>query len=313
MRNADLYASVTRKIICSIEAGVADGSYRLPWHNWRQSTGRPTNAVTGRPYSGFNVLALWAAAEAHGYSSGRWATFNQWAAAGAKVRKGAKSTVIAFWKPLPGGKSAAASCTDTGDVLDGSGRGRLLARCFNVFNADQVDGAPALPQLVLTPDDKTQAATQFIGATGIQIRHGGDLAAYIPSIDQVWLPHAAQFRDLTSYYAVLAHEAVHWTGAKHRLHRQFGTRFGDEAYGFEELVAELGSAFLCAHLGLSPEPRSDHAAYIASWLKILKNDPKAILTAASKAQEAADFLASFSSPDAQAPTSPFQPTLDQAA
>ena len=120
--------------------------------------------------------------------------------------------------------------------------------------------------------------------------HGGDRAYYAPSIDQIWLPQHAQFRDLESYCAVLAHELVHWTGAKHRLDRPLDGRFGDAAYAFEELIAELGAAFLAAHLGLSLEPRPDHAVYIASWLKVLKSDPKAILTAASKAQQAVDFV-----------------------
>ena len=135
----------------------------------------------------------------------------------------------------------------------------------------------------------------------MQIRHGGDRAYYAPSIDQIWLPQHAQFRDSESYYAVLVHELVHWTGAKHRLNRQFGERFGDAAYAFEELVAELGAAFIAAQVGLSLALRPDHAAYIASWLNVLEQDPRAIQTAAAQAQQAIDFICHFSANEAAQP------------
>ena len=287
MRAADIYARVTQQIIAAIEVGTANGTYRMPWYNWGEQSTRPINATTGRAYRGINILLLWAAAEAQGYSSGRWATYRQWTAAGAQVCKGAKATPIIFWKSST---SAASSAGDYGDSDSGPGLGRIVARTYFVFNGDQVDGAEPQPQCALTETETLAAAAQFICRTGAQIRHGGDRAYYAPSIDQIWLPQHAQFRDSESYYAVLAHELVHWTGAKHRLDRPLEGRFGDAAYAFEELIAELGSAFLSAHLGLSLEPRSDHAIYIASWLTVLKSDPKAILTAASKAQQAADYL-----------------------
>ena len=289
-----IYKRVTQQIIDAIEAGAGAASYRMPWHNWGQSASCPTNVTTGRAYRGINILLLWAAAEAQGYSSGRWATYRQWTAAGAQVRKGAKATPIIFCKTSTG----APSCADDDGDAD-PGPGRLIARTCFVFNADQVEGAEPLPRCLLDETETVTAAAQFIGRTGVQIRHGGDRAYYAPSIDQIWLPQHAQFRDLESYYAVLAHELVHWSGAKHRLNRPLDGRFGDAAYAFEELIAELGSAFLAAHLGLSLDPRPDHAIYIASWLKVLKSDPKAILTAASKAQQAADYLLDLTTKAAQ--------------
>ncbi|MFM5892909.1 MAG: ArdC family protein [Novosphingobium sp.] len=294
MRTADIYQRVTQQIIDAIEAGASAASYRMPWHNWGQSASCPTNASTGRNYRGINVVLLWAAAEAQGYSFGRWATYRQWTATGAQVRKGAKATPIIFWKTSTG----APTCVDD-DEDTGTRPGRLIARTYFVFNGDQVEGAEPLPLCNLTETETVTAAAHFIGRTGAQIRHGGDRAYYAPSIDQIWLPQNAQFRDLESYYAVLAHELVHWTGATHRLDRPLDGRFGDEAYAFEELIAELGAAFLAAHLGLSREPRHDHAVYIASWLKVLKSDPKAILTAASKAQQAADYLLDLTTKAAQ--------------
>ncbi|MBX9640094.1 MAG: ssDNA-binding domain-containing protein [Mycobacteriaceae bacterium] len=299
MRTADIYARVTQQIITAIETGAATGTYRMPWHNWGEQSIRPINAATGRAYRGINTLLLWAAAEAGAYSSGRWATYRQWAEAGAQVRKGEKSTFIIFWKNSTGTGPAA----DNDDADTTTAQGRFVARAFHVFNEDQVDGAPAGPQQVETGDLTVAAAAQFICRTGIQIRHGGDQACYVPSIDQVWLPQPGQFRDTEGYYATLAHEAIHWTGAKHRLDRGFSDRFGDEAYAVEELVAELGAAFLTADLHLRPEPRPDHARYIASWLKVLKNDPKAILSAAAKAQQAVDYLNQFSSASAAQPVS----------
>lgn len=293
MRPSDIYARVTNQIIAAIESGAT--SYQMPWHRWGDQVARPINAATGHGYRGINTLLLWASSELEGYSSGRWATYRQWTAAGAQVRKGEKATPILFWKTLNGSQHSAAN----DDVDSPTDRGRFVARTYFVFNEDQVDGAPPRPAAIQANSPTVAVASSFIGATGVQIRHGGDRAYYAPSIDQVWLPQPAQFRDEASYYAVLGHECVHWTGAKHRLDRQFGTRFGDDAYAFEELVAELGSAFLSAHLGLSVEPRPDHATYIASWLKVLKADPKAIQTAAARAQQAVDYLNQLSAESAE--------------
>jgi antirestriction protein ArdC len=176
----------------------------------------------------------------------------------------------------------------------------MIAKAYFVFNAAQVDGfdeakitKSAQSVEDLTEDQRIAAAESFFAATGSIIRHGGNRAFYTTGGDYVQMPEFGQFTDPLAYYAVLGHEHVHWTGNKSRLDRQFGSRFGDQAYAFEELVAELGAAYLCATLGLANEPREDHASYIASWLTTLKGDKKAIFTAASKAQAAVDYLQSL--------------------
>lgn len=291
MRTNDLFERITRQICAAIEAGAED--FSMPWHRWGEATGSPINGISSRPYRGINVLLLWAAAELSGFSSGRWATYKQWAGAGAQVRKGEKATAVLFWK------TAANDDRGDGEPEDESNSGaRFIARVYSVFNADQVEGTEDTRRLpALTEADRISAAESFICATGANIRHGGDRACYVPSIDQIWLPKFEQFHDAGSYYSTLAHECVHWSGAKHRLNRDLSGRFGGDAYALEELIAELGSAFVAAHLGLSVEPRSDHAAYISSWLRVLRSDARAILTASAKAQEAADFLIGCSARD----------------
>jgi antirestriction protein ArdC len=166
---------------------------------------------------------------------------------------------------------------------------------YTVFNVEQIDGlpdhfhAPAEPRI--DPVERIEHADRFFEATRAEIRHGGNMACYSVTTDQVRMPPFETFRDAESYYATLAHELAHWTRHPSRLDRDFGRKqWGDEGYAREELVAELGAAFLCADLDLAPEPRADHAGYIASWLEVLKNDKRAIFQAAAHAQRAADFL-----------------------
>ena len=286
MRSTELFERITRQIADAIEAGAGD--FRMPWHRWGEALAYPINAASRRPYRGINILMLWAAAEASGYSSGRWATYRQWSADGAQVRKGEKGSPILFWKSNPHWQT-----TDS-DNDEGHGP-RFLARVYVVFNADQVDGDACVPTKGLSPGNRIAAAERLFKATKANIHLGGDRACYFPGSDQIWMPRFEQFRDAKSYYATLAHETVHWTGAKHRLDRDLSGRFGTDSYAVEELVAELGSAFIAAHLGLSTEPRPDHASYIGSWLRVLRGDPRAILTASAKAQEAVDYIVSLSS------------------
>jgi antirestriction protein ArdC len=284
MRSNELYERITRHIISAIEAGASD--FIMPWHKWEQARDAPINAITGRPYRGLNVLLLWAAAELDGHTSGRWATFRQWSAAGAQVRKGEKATAVMFWK------SASAQDDDHDDDDDDRPSGpRFVARTFHVFNSGQVDGAPEpVTKRGLPADERVAAAESFFRACGAAIEYGGDRAFYVPSKDKICVPRFEQFRDSAGFYSVLGHEHIHWTGAEHRLNRDLAGRFGTVSYALEELVAELGSAFICARLGLSLEPRPDHACYISSWLRVLRSDARAILTASSKAQAAADYL-----------------------
>lgn len=283
----DVYAQVTNAIVAAIERGAT--RYRMPWHHDGAPTSRPVNAVSGKAYRGANTLLLWAAAEANGYATGRWATYRGWAALGAQVRKGERSTMVVFWKTFrkDGDDRDASGSADDDDTL---GRPRFMARGYSVFNQSQVDGYKAP---VLTPlDEATRhaGADAFFANLNISLVTGGDQAFYRPSTDTIHIPPFRQFRDWQSFVSVRQHEAGHASGAKHRLDRDLAGRFGSEAYAGEELVAEISAAMALADLGIAHEPRPDHAAYVASWLKVLKNDTRAIFTAASKAQAAVDWM-----------------------
>ena len=277
----DVYARVTSQIIQSIEQGV--GNWRMPWHTSGRFAFSPINITSHKPYRGINTVCLWAAAQAKGYESGEWATYAQWQERGAQVRKGEKATLVVFWKFA----HDAAEGQD-GDESHRSGSRLLFTRGYSVFNAAQVDGCrPKIDGDVPMPERIAHADT-FFRSVGADVRHGGNQAYYSPVSDHIQMPPFQAFRESVSYYSTLAHEHTHWTAS--RCDRELGKRFGDNAYAAEELIAELGAAFTCAHLGLSTEPRADHAAYIQSWLKVLKADSRAIFTAASKAQQACDWL-----------------------
>jgi antirestriction protein ArdC len=281
----DLYRSITDKIIAAVEAGTV-GSKR-PWH--APALLAPSNANTSAFYRGINVLTLWIEAMDRGYPTSQWASYRQWQELGAQVRKGERGALIVFYKRIE---------EESFEIDDHTeNRLRFVARASYVFNEAQVDGfETALPEL---PDavQPHQQAEAFIGAVGARIEHGFREARYRRDLDNIEMPLRSWFTGtgtqspLESYYGVLLHELTHWTGAPHRLGRDMGKRFGDDAYAMEELVAELGAAFACSALGIVSEPRPDHAAYVSSWLNVLKRDPKAIFTAASKAQEAFEHLA----------------------
>lgn len=282
MKAEAIFDKITREIIESIESGMASGKWEMPW---RKMAGMPSNAATGNNYSGGNVLVLWATGSLKGYGSSVWATYKQWEGIGAQVRKGEKSTSLVKWVSKP--------CAEHGKV-----RRSNCVKCkffpvgFSVFNADQVDGwtPPVSDVPVLSDDERITAAEAFLTATGATIKHGGDRAYYASVQDYIGMPTFGQFVDAASYYSTLAHESVHWTGHESRLARTFGKRFGDEAYAAEELVAELGAAFLCAELGISNAPREDHALYLSHWLTILRGDSRALFEAASKASKAVEHL-----------------------
>jgi antirestriction protein ArdC len=287
----DIHQHITDKIVSAIEHGA--GEFRLPWHRSTGNIMRPVNIASKKAYRGINVLALWATADEKGLSAGVWGTYRQWVEAGAQVRKGEKAAFVVFYKEL-----AVAADPETGNAETAT---RLLARATLVFAAEQVDGyqAPvsdAPPITAVTPLEQAEA---FVAATGAAIHHGGSRAFYRPSTDSIQLPPREAFigtktsSAAESYYSTLYHELTHWTSAEPRCNRQLGKRFGDQAYAMEELVAELGAAFLCADLRITDAPRTDHAQYLASWLAVLKADKKAIFTAASKASEATAFLAAL--------------------
>lgn len=283
----DLYSEVTNQIIAAIEAGT--GTYSLPW---QRVPGMPKNVASDRSYRGINTLLLWLTGNAKGYATPYWATFKQWLELGHPVRKGEKSATVVFWKDLAGRASNSAEAEND----DGDTRRRFVARAYHVFNADQVEGYAAPSITPLSESERDARAEAFFKQLPIVVNHEGSQTFYRPSTDTVQMPTYSHFHEANGYYATLGHECVHATGAKHRLDRDLSGRFGSESYAMEELVAELGAAFLCADLGLSAEPRSDHAGYIASWLKVLKGDNRAIFTAASKAQAAADWLNAQAAP-----------------
>jgi antirestriction protein ArdC len=280
----DVYARVTDQIVTAIENGV--GTWRMPWHTSGRFAFSPINIASHKPYRGINTVCLWAAAQAKGYERGEWATYQQWQDRGAQVRKGEKSTLVVFWK----------FAQDSAESQDGgaespAGRSRLLfTRGYSVFNAAQVDGYTPKLDADMPMPERIAHADAFFQAIRADLRHGGNQAFYSPVSDHIQMPPFAAFAENVPYYSTLAHEHTHWTTAASRCDRQLGKRFGDNAYAAEELIAELGAAFTCAHLGLSTEPRADHAQYIQSWLKVLKADSRAIFTAASKAQQATDWL-----------------------
>lgn len=287
----DVYEAITNQIVAAIESGA--GQVQLPWHRQGSAIYRPVNIASGKAYRGVNTVALWAAADALSYGQGIWGTYRQWQERGAQVRKGEKSSLVIFYKELESGQPDQSSDDDTGNR-------RVMARASRVFNIAQVDGY-TMPATGGSEDriDPCDAAEAFIASTGAKIIVGGDSAYYRPSVDTIAMPDRHRFTGTATttateaWYSTLLHELTHWSGASHRLDRTFGKRFGDDAYAMEEMVAELGAAFLCGDLGITPEPRPDHAAYIDNWLRILKSDRKAIFTAASAANKAAEYLASL--------------------
>jgi antirestriction protein ArdC len=255
----------------------------MPWHTSGRHAFSPINATSKKPYRGINTVCLWAAAQAKGYERGEWATYQQWQDRRAQVRMGEKSTLVVFWK-------FANDSTETQEGETSHSSRLLFTRGYSVFNAAQVDGyTPTADPEVSMPERIAHSET-FFQTIQAEVRHGGNQAFYAPASDHIQMPPFGAFNENLSYYSVLAHEHTHWTAKASRCDRQLGKRFADNAYAAEELIAELGAAFTCAHLGLSTEPRADHAQYLAAWLKVLKADSRAIFTAASKAQQATDWL-----------------------
>ena len=284
---ADVYQQVTNRIVADLERGVR--SWHAPW-SVEHVAGWPTRPLraNGIPYQGINVIELWAACKIMGHVAPIWMTFKQAQELGGNVRKGEHGWRVVYVSKITRTES---------DPDSGAENSRELPfmRSYTVFNVEQIEGLPAHYYAKNAPKiDQVQRnarAEAFFAATSAEVRHSGTRAYYNIGSDFVQLPPFETFRDPESYYATRGHETVHWTRHPSRLAREFGRkRFGDEGYAMEELVAELGAAFLCADLDLTPEVRDDHAAYIASWIQVLKNDKRAIFTAASHAQRAVDFL-----------------------
>jgi antirestriction protein ArdC len=275
---ADVYEQITNAIVSAIEEGAEKSE--MPWHALSTSL----NAINRKPYRGVNVLMLWATAQKQAYTSNEWATYRQWQEVGAQVRKGERSTTVVFWKLYDRSEDQ----QEDSDVLED--RPRCFARCYHIFNARQVDGY--VPQVAeqLPESARIENAEHFFASLPAVIKQGGDRAFYSPNGDFIQMPSFTQFKSPEGYVSTMCHELGHWSGAVSRLNRDLLGRFGDERYSMEELIAELTSCFVCADLQIRSEPRADHAPYIQNWLRVLKNDRKAIFSAASKAQEAASYL-----------------------
>ncbi len=276
-------ARITQEIISRLETGTR------PWVKpWRGvSVSRPLRAC-GTPYRGMNVFWLWMVADTCGYASPFWMTYNQAQKLEAQVRKGEKSTIAIFYKSY------------TRQVVEPDGRdsteeARRVLKAYPVFNADQVDGLPerfdpAASLELVEPEGRELALDSFFARIPAALRHQGDEAYYEPVADRVTMPPAHLFSGFDHYYATLAHELSHWTGHASRLARDLRNRFGTAAYAAEELIAELSSAMLGAELGLPVTHLDNHASYIEHWLKLLREDDRAILTAAARADEASSLL-----------------------
>lgn len=280
MKINHLYAEVTNRIVAELEAGAVP--WTRPWKNGRTSGLMPQNAVTGRSYSGINIPILWGAAAERGYATHSWVTFKQALALEAAVRKGEAGTHIVFTRPLRLKDEKAEEGEKTVSML----------RAYVVFNVAQIDGLPEQPAIELAELERIETAERFVEATKADIRHGGNQACFVPSQDFIAMPPAGAFRNAESFYATELHELGHWSGHNSRLDRDLSGRFRTRAYAAEELIAELTAAFLCAQLNITGELR--HAGYIGDWITLLKEDDRAIFTAASRASQAADFLRAFS-------------------
>jgi antirestriction protein ArdC len=283
----DVYQKITDQIVSELEQGVRP--WLKPW-NAEHAAGRITRPLraNGIPYRGINILMLWSAAMEKGFAAPIWMTFKQALEFNAHVRKGEQGSLVVYADKIIRAETDAV----TGEESE---RAIPFMKGYTVFNVEQIDGLPERFYAKAEPRGETVQrigrVESFFAATGAVVRHGGNRAYYSIGTDHVQMPPIEAFRDAESYYATRAHETTHWTRHPSRLDRDFGRkRFGDEGYAIEELVAELGSAFLSADLDLTPEVREDHAAYIASWIKVLKDDKRAIFSAASHAQRAADFL-----------------------
>ena len=283
----DLYKHVTDQIVSSLEQGVRP--WTRPW-SAEHAAGRITRPLraNGLAYQGINVLVLWGEAVVKGYSAPIWMTFRQALELNAHVRKGERGSTVVYASKITRTGKDQQTGEDTAETIP-------FLKSYTVFNVEQIEGLPAHFHAIAEPRldlvQRIERAESFFANTKADIRNGGNMAYYNIDRDFVQMPPFEAFRDAESYYASLAHECTHWTRHKSRLDRDMGRRkWGDAGYAMEELVAELGSAFLCADLDLTPEVREDHAAYISGWLEVLKNDKRAIFSAAAHAQKAADYL-----------------------
>ena len=268
MNNHSIAQSITDNVIKALEAGTAP--WVKPWNS--NGIDAPFNPISKRYYNGINFIQL----SMMPGSTHNWVTYKQAQSVGAQVRKGSKGVPVIYFSPL-----------EVQDRVTNEVKKIPMLKTYTVFNADQVDGLELPAPAERTMNESIASCEAFIKAQRARIQFGGNRAFYVPSLDYIQLPELDQFKSTPDYYATALHELSHWTGHESRLNRDFKNRFGSEAYAFEELVAELGSAMLCAHLKI--DGQLQHASYIDSWLKVLKDDPKNILKASALAQKILTF------------------------
>ena len=277
----DIYSQVTDTIIRQLEAGTIP--WVKPWQGSNASYAMPRNATTGNSYQGINIVMLWSAIEEKNLYSNEWASFKQWASQNEFVRKGEKGTMIVYYDTLE-------------KEVESETKKIPFLKSSYVFNRSQLQSFEYAAIEAKPFDCNIEKVDRFVANTKAIIEHDNGHACYMPSLDKITMPYSYSFIDTPTstrqeaYYSTLGHELIHWTGHAKRLNRTKGKKFGDQAYAGEELIAELGAAFLCAELDITAEPKEDHASYIANWLQVLKNDKTFIVKAASEASKAVGYL-----------------------
>lgn len=277
----DTYQRITDTIVEQLEAGTKP--WIRPWRGNVRCSLIPRRA-TGEAYRGINVLMLWVSGQMSGYEENTWMTYRQAQDLGAQVRKGEKGTLVVKYGTFT-----------PKEREDDEDRSIPYLKGYTVFNVEQIENLPdqffsPAEELPAVPVPHIETVETFVKNTGASVYYGGTKACYRPNCDDILMPDRDRFDSEVHLYSTLLHEIGHWTGAKHRLDRDLSGRFGSASYAADELVAELTASFLCADLGVAHDPRDNTAAYLASWLTVLKNDKRAIITAAAKAQSAADYL-----------------------
>ncbi len=270
-------------------------NWTKPWIEQYGRFGKFHNPFTKIQYSGINSFILGMETKDRGFNSNEWGTFKNWSDAGYKIKKGERCTQIIF-----GRKVLHESKTQTDENGDPLSYNYFCNKTYQIWNADQIEGYKSeyIPKVKMQRSDIERLANveQFVKNTGATVHHGGNRAYYTPTFDEIHMPESSQFKKTgkttaqENYYAVLLHELTHWTGHKSRLNRLKHKAFGDNAYAFEELIAESGSAMLCTTLGIMSEPRPDHAKYLNNWKQGIKDNPNAIMSAFSMATKVVDYL-----------------------
>jgi antirestriction protein ArdC len=280
----NIHQEIADKIVSMMEK---DGVNWVKSWTGAGTAGRPTNVTTGKRYQGINTVMLMMAAQSTDYPTNIWATYQQWQAKGAQVRKGKHGTGIIKFVELQ---------DETKLDKNGDPTRFGFLKGYSVFNASQVDGY-AIPVAARPSEaEAVLAADLYVAATGAVIHYGCEHAVYSPATDTIRMPDRERFlagngaTATENFYSVLFHELTHWTASKARCDRDLSKRFGSEGYAFEEIIAQLGAAFLGADIGIEAQPSQQHAGYINSWIAAIKKHPNAVVTAASAASKAVDFL-----------------------